>query len=306
MADNIAITAGSGTTIATDDVSGVHYQRVKLVNGTLDANDAIPGEATNGLDVDVTRVPADPFGVNADAASATGSISAKLRQIAATGIPVTNASGGSAVNIQDGGNSITVDGSVTATLSAETTKVIGTINVAGSQTIATTNAGTFAVQDTQMLADSAGFTQGTSKVCPIGFLVDDTSTDLLSENDTGAARITTNRILLSYTGEPPSADTGTGGTKTDTTAQDIMAAAASLFNYLCFFSVHNTGATNSYVTLKDDTTVKAVIPVPAYGGAFIQFNRPIRNAVVNKAFTLTPGVAATTLHLYGGGYRAAV
>lgn len=57
MADGVAITAGSGTTIATDDVAGVHYQRVKLVNGTLDATDAIGGDATNGLDVDVTRLP---------------------------------------------------------------------------------------------------------------------------------------------------------------------------------------------------------------------------------------------------------
>ena len=56
MADNVAITAGSGTTVATDDVAGVHYQRMKLVNGTLDATDAIGGDATNGLDVDVTRV----------------------------------------------------------------------------------------------------------------------------------------------------------------------------------------------------------------------------------------------------------
>jgi hypothetical protein len=39
--------------------------------------------------VDVLTVPADPFGANADAASATGSISAKLRFIAATGIPIT-------------------------------------------------------------------------------------------------------------------------------------------------------------------------------------------------------------------------
>jgi hypothetical protein len=37
---------------------------------------------------------------------------------------------------------------VNSTLSAETTKVIGTVNVAASQTIATTNAGTFAVQNT--------------------------------------------------------------------------------------------------------------------------------------------------------------
>lgn len=30
MADNFSLTAGSGTSIATDDISSVHYQRVKL------------------------------------------------------------------------------------------------------------------------------------------------------------------------------------------------------------------------------------------------------------------------------------
>ncbi len=33
MADNVAITAGSGTTIAADDVGGVMYQRVKIATG---------------------------------------------------------------------------------------------------------------------------------------------------------------------------------------------------------------------------------------------------------------------------------
>ena len=33
MADNVAVTAGSGTTIATDDISGVQYQRNKLSSG---------------------------------------------------------------------------------------------------------------------------------------------------------------------------------------------------------------------------------------------------------------------------------
>lgn len=41
---------------------------------------------------------------------------------------------------------------VTATLAAETTKVIGTVNVAASQTIAVTNTGTFAVQAASTLA----------------------------------------------------------------------------------------------------------------------------------------------------------
>ena len=56
MADNVAITAGAGTTVATDDVGGVHYQYVKLVDGTADSSAKIGGDATNGLDVDVTRV----------------------------------------------------------------------------------------------------------------------------------------------------------------------------------------------------------------------------------------------------------
>jgi len=30
MADGVAVTAGSGTTIASDDIAGVHYQRVKI------------------------------------------------------------------------------------------------------------------------------------------------------------------------------------------------------------------------------------------------------------------------------------
>jgi hypothetical protein len=33
MADNVAITAGAGTNIATDDLAGVQYQRVKVVWG---------------------------------------------------------------------------------------------------------------------------------------------------------------------------------------------------------------------------------------------------------------------------------
>lgn len=43
MADTVAITAGSGTSIATDDVGGVHYQRVKRSVGG-------DGSATDFLD----------------------------------------------------------------------------------------------------------------------------------------------------------------------------------------------------------------------------------------------------------------
>jgi len=59
MADNVPITAGSGTTIATDDVTdagGAHYQKIKIADGAANSTAMIGGDATNGLDVDVTRV----------------------------------------------------------------------------------------------------------------------------------------------------------------------------------------------------------------------------------------------------------
>jgi len=56
MADNLGYSPGSGANIATDDVAGVHYQKVKLDLGGDGVSVPAPGDAGNGLDVDVTRV----------------------------------------------------------------------------------------------------------------------------------------------------------------------------------------------------------------------------------------------------------
>lgn len=62
MADNVAITAGSGTTIATDDISGVHYPRTKISLGAdgsaTDLSAGNPMPVIGGLtrvDVEMTR-----------------------------------------------------------------------------------------------------------------------------------------------------------------------------------------------------------------------------------------------------------
>lgn len=79
MADNVLITAGKDTSVATDDVSGQHYQYVKLADGTADSAAVIKGDATNGLDVDVTRV------------TGTVTVSGPLTdtQLRATAVPVS-------------------------------------------------------------------------------------------------------------------------------------------------------------------------------------------------------------------------
>ena len=75
MVDDVEITAGSGTIIKTDQVGTDHVQYVKLMDGTLDGSDVIPGDAANGLDVDVTRLGREIIKVSA---TGSGAITASL------------------------------------------------------------------------------------------------------------------------------------------------------------------------------------------------------------------------------------
>ena len=70
MADGVTLqttpaTPPAGTEIATDELAGgEHVQFVKLMSGTLNSEEKIGGDAANGLDVDVVRLPALPAGDN--------------------------------------------------------------------------------------------------------------------------------------------------------------------------------------------------------------------------------------------------
>jgi hypothetical protein len=55
MTDNVEVTAGSGTTFATDDVGGVHYQKVKLAIGASDTAVLISPGAGN-VDTGTQRI----------------------------------------------------------------------------------------------------------------------------------------------------------------------------------------------------------------------------------------------------------
>lgn len=76
MADNVAITAGVGTSVATDDVSGNHYQRMKISNGEADsavhlgvyAEDEASADGDTGLVALAVRkdTPANTSGTDGD------------------------------------------------------------------------------------------------------------------------------------------------------------------------------------------------------------------------------------------------
>jgi hypothetical protein len=156
--------AGTSSNPLRVDVTGSTTQPV---NGTVTAN--------------MGTVTADPFGANADAASATGSISAKLRFIAGTGIPITGTvtvgshavtnAGTFAVQATEADGANTVLGSKADAKSTATDTTAITImsvlkqisaSVQGTLTVgshAVTNAGTFAVQ-AAITAASGAFASG--------------------------------------------------------------------------------------------------------------------------------------------------
>ena len=152
MADNFTYTPGTGETGAADDIDGVKYPRVKVVIGANNTNDgdissANPMPVTGTITAVTAISNALPVGNNNIGDVDVASIAAGTNLIGKVSIDQATANANEVV---------TKTGSVTnATLSAETTKVIGTVNVAAAQTIAVTNAGTFATQATLQAGSAA-------------------------------------------------------------------------------------------------------------------------------------------------------
>jgi hypothetical protein len=85
LATNVALPAGNNN-IGDVDIATIAAGDNNI--GNVDIASAIPAGTNNIGDIDVLTVPADPFGVNSDAASVSTSISAKLKAIA-TALGVT-------------------------------------------------------------------------------------------------------------------------------------------------------------------------------------------------------------------------
>lgn len=107
MPDNFPVTPGTGRNVATDQVSwsddtaDIQLMRPVLVSGSEGSKTVVEltGDSTNGLDVDVTRLPA-PL-----ATSGAGTEAAALR------VTIANNSTG-LVGVHDNNGSITIDGNV--------------------------------------------------------------------------------------------------------------------------------------------------------------------------------------------------
>jgi hypothetical protein len=123
------------------------------------------------------------------------------------------------------------------------------------------------VQDSEKLADNAGFTDGTTKVQPTGFIYDEVAGTALTENDIAAARINVNRAQVSTLEDGSTRGryatvSASNALKVDGSAvtQPISDASGSL-------TVDAPVATPVYVRLSDGASAITALPVTDNAGS---------------------------------------
>ena len=187
---------------------------------------------------------------------------------------------------------------VQATLAAETTKVIGTINVAAAQTIAVTNAGTFAVQSagTGNVAHDAVDSGNPMKVGGIARTANPTVVAALDRVD-GFYDTEGRQITQPFA--PRALTVHNTITLTTTSETTLIAAAASIYHDVLGFFVANSSATAVTVTIKDSTagTTRTTIIAPAGQNAGYMLPHPLTAAAVNTNWTATLSAGVSSVYV---------
>jgi hypothetical protein len=174
MADNVAITAGSGTDIATDDVAGVHYQKIKIAHGAADSatlvttgTAAFPIQGADAEDAAATAYPVLTAGRydSTPRALETGDV----------GAIAVNDAGHLIVDLGSNNDVTVTSGTITANAGTGTFTVSGTVTAnAGTGTLAVSNA-------------ALSVTGGGTEASAMRVTIASDSTGVLSIDDNGSS-----------------------------------------------------------------------------------------------------------------------
>lgn len=124
MANNIAVTEGSGKTVATEDIGSVQYQKIKIVDGTVGSSTALKVNADGSITASV-------YGAITVTPAANQSVSGTIGASVIGTVPITQ--GGPLVASVSGQVGASIVGTVPVVQSGTViTSVSGVVNVAGS------------------------------------------------------------------------------------------------------------------------------------------------------------------------------
>lgn len=275
MADNISVTAGSGTSLASDEIGGVHFQRVKVTFGP------------DGTATDVSAI--DPLPVTGDF-----SIAGPLA-VTGTFYPATQPVSGT-VSIS---GAVAVTGSFfqatqpVSIASMPSTPVTGTFwqatqPVSGTVT-ANAGSGTFAVSAASLPLPSGAATETTLAAV-------NTKTPSLGQAAMAASRpvvIASNQSALAVTGtfwqatQPVSGTVGVSGSVAVTgtfwqATQPVSGTVAATQS-----GTWNIGSITTLPTLANVTTVATVTNLSQLGGTAVAMNTGIRSAGTQRVTIAT-------------------
>ena len=274
MAENVAITPGSGDVVGADDISSVKYQRVKIIQGADGVND---GDVSSSAPLQVTLANT---GANATAVVVDGS--ASTQPISGT----VTATSGTAANLKAEVTGATAgSGTATGAIRVELpTNGTGTIATVGAVT-AISNALPAGTNAIGKLAANSGVDIGDVDVTSIS----------AGTNNIGQVNVapqTANGLSVF------NATSSDGATALTNTAQVIKASAGQLYGWF----IYNPNATAQFVQLYNtaagSVTVGTTNPlfmltIPATSGANVEFTNGITfsNAGWSAAATSTAGGA---------------
>jgi len=268
-ADGAARGTSTGTIVMGDDGTLIQAITAKTLNTQVVAADTglVVNAVMHGLTtagggsyVDVKVNPSGALSVDA-----SGSTLAANSGVDIGDVTINNAAGAAAVNIQDGGNSITVDGAVTTS---------GTVTEANSAAILTS---TQLLDDTVATLGTTTYTEATTKANIIGAVRRDADTTLVD---------TTNEIA------PLQVNAG-GQLKTAVIASALPTGAATSALQTTQDTSINT-LLKPANTLTGVTTVGTVTSLTQMNGVAISMNTGVRDAGTQRVTIATNDVVPIT------------
>jgi hypothetical protein len=253
-------------------------------SATVDA--ALPAGTNNIGDVDVLTVPA-PLSTTGGGTEATS-----LR------VTLANDSTG-LVSVDDNAGSLTVDapvGTPVAVRLSDGAAFISTlpVSLASVPSHAVTNAGTFAVQTAGDVAHDTGDSGAPSKIGGVATAAVSGATLVTAGDRTNLYAGLDGVLITRQNSSLEDIVTGNASNTDGTSFQVIAAGAAGIIHRLTAVTITNTSTASTYCEIKDGTTVKWTVPVPAQGGATIVFPSPIAGTAAT-AWNCDPAAATTTI-----------
>ena len=328
MVDNVTADPGAGGAVfATDDIAGTHWPFAKLAWGPLDTANIVDDAAGKRLPVVVGgTVLVDGSAVTQPVSAVAlplpaGAATAALQLPNSHDVTVDNAAGVAAVNVQDGGNSITIDaaslplptGASTAALQLPDGHNVTVDNAAGATAVnvqdggnSLTIDGTVAVSSLpastntiEVVGDVAHDAADAGNPVSIGGVARNANPTAVANGDRASAFMDLKGRLVVRPHHVRGLQASGDIVLTTTTETTIIAATASTFHDITLLLITNSSATAVIVAIRDTTggTVRLRPAIAANGGVVIAFPSPLEQTTVNTNWTATLSAGVTDVRV---------